>query len=330
MHAIVIGAGPAGLSAAIALARISTPEAPITVTVLELRSKLSTIGGAVNLTPLALRYLDYLGVAQKVRDRGIRTSAIEMVSQRTGKSIANLWPNVDNLRVERSSIVESLMERITDLKNATVRFGALVSHIEEAPDGGPVKVEFRIGEDNTEILEGDVLVGCDGIHSFVRSKFVDPERKKEYSGRAGAYGYVSTPKPNDAGIRLVDKTTSAVRDTTMISAPSGSCLVSFFEPTRTKLYLAGVVSVSEEEALHMQNWKDSNDGFRLEGDRSTAVSADFSKRFSTPRLEGLKETIERAKEWFFFPVYMLSPGGVWSKGRVSLLGDAAHAVSIRT
>jgi len=332
MHAIVIGAGPAGLSAAAALAGISTPEQPITVTVLELRSKPSTIGGAVNLTPLALRYLDYLGVAQKVRDRGIRTNAIDMVSQRTGKSIARLWPDVDNLRVERSSIVESLVARIADLPNVSVRFGAMVTTIEEEPAAEHVRVEFRVGGEGApaEVLQGDVLIGCDGIHSLVRAKVVDPDRKKEYSGRAAAYGYASTLKPNDAGIRLVGKDTPVVQDTSMISAPSGSCLVSFFEPSRTKLFLAGVVTVPEEEALHLQNWKDSKDGFRLEGDRSAVLSADFSKRFATPKLEGLKETIERATEWFFFPVYMLSSGGVWSKGRTILLGDAAHAVSPRT
>lgn len=55
------------------------------VIVLELRDCPQTIGGAVNLKPLALRYLDFLGVGSSLRPLAAKVSAIELVAHRTGQ-----------------------------------------------------------------------------------------------------------------------------------------------------------------------------------------------------------------------------------------------------
>src|SRR4051794_33013119 len=99
MHIIIIGAGPAGLAAALALNQLSTPSSPTRVTVLELRPNIQTLGGAVNLTPLAMRYLDALGVGARLRPLGVKVSHINITSLRTGTSLGKLWPNVDAIRV---------------------------------------------------------------------------------------------------------------------------------------------------------------------------------------------------------------------------------------
>ena len=91
MHAIIIGAGPAGLAAALALRQQSTPSSPIRVTLLELRPNVQTLGGAVNLTPLAMRYLDSLGIGPRLRPLGIKVSYIDIISSRTGTSLGKLW-----------------------------------------------------------------------------------------------------------------------------------------------------------------------------------------------------------------------------------------------
>ena len=80
-HVLILGAGPAGLSAALALAQLSRsqppPAAPLRVTVLELRPEPTTLGGTINLTPLGLRYLDRLGVGPRLRPRGLRVRGID-------------------------------------------------------------------------------------------------------------------------------------------------------------------------------------------------------------------------------------------------------------
>ncbi len=59
-----------------------------------------------------MRYLDRLGAGSRLRPRGIRVSAIDMLSLRTGALLAKLWPDVDALRAKRHDLVTSLMETI--------------------------------------------------------------------------------------------------------------------------------------------------------------------------------------------------------------------------
>ncbi|KAK4207691.1 hypothetical protein QBC37DRAFT_433077 [Rhypophila decipiens] len=345
MHVIIIGAGPAGLAAALALHKQQQSEskfnrsseslAPFCITILELRPNIETgtqLGGAINLTPLALRYLDALGVGEKLRPLGCKVSGIDFLSHRSGVSLGKMWPDFDSLRVARHDVVESMARKVLETSEqseagrVSIRYGVKVTKIEESGSAGSsegcVKVSyFQNGEPDGKILEGDVLLGCDGIHSFVRSTYVDPAREKRYSGRGGAYSYVTVDKPGDAGVLLRDGQ-PAVKDSSMTMGPKGSLLTTFCEPSKTKLYIAAVLNDTAEV------WKDqaSKDGRRATGAETEILKQDLLNRFSGSELVGLDELVAKCEEWFFFPVFMLPPGGIWSRGRILLLGDAAHAM----
>ncbi|KAK4236113.1 hypothetical protein C8A03DRAFT_17209 [Achaetomium macrosporum] len=340
MHAIIIGAGPAGLAAALALHHQQSHSRPIRVTILERRQQQTSttlgLGGAINLTPLAMRYLDALGVGPRLRPLGVRVSpGIAILSHRTGALLGRLWPGVDALRVLRRDLVGAMVETVKEAAlggggggGIEVRYGVDVRGIEESAEGRSVKVRFIVagvdggggggGNGEEQVIEADFLLGCDGIHSFVRSSFVDPERKKTYSGRASAYGYVTVSgEPGDAGIVAADGS-RAVEVSTLISGQRGSLLVSFFEPSLSKLYLATVIAQPEGP--------DGMDGRQATGEDKEAVKRDFMSRFRGGGLAGLEDVVRRCEEWVSFPIYMIPPGGVWSRGRVLLLGDAAHAM----
>jgi 2-polyprenyl-6-methoxyphenol hydroxylase-like FAD-dependent oxidoreductase len=117
---VILGAGPCGLSTAIALSKMSalTPDLSLLrITLIETRPALQTIGGTINMTPLAMRYLDHLGASQQLKDNS------------------------------------------------------------EAHD----QVQLKFSDQST--ISCDVLLGCDGVNSAARNLYVEPTRKKEYSGR---------------------------------------------------------------------------------------------------------------------------------------------------
>jgi 2-polyprenyl-6-methoxyphenol hydroxylase-like FAD-dependent oxidoreductase len=70
MDILILGGGVAGLTSALALTKFAPPGLVPTIRVFEIRPVPATIGGAVNLTPNALRLLDRLGALEIIREKG--------------------------------------------------------------------------------------------------------------------------------------------------------------------------------------------------------------------------------------------------------------------
>lgn len=174
-------------------------------------------------------------------------------------------------------------------------------------------------------LEGDVLLGCDGIHSAARHLWVEPTREKEYSGRAVTMGwaYNAANQAKDASSSTVTMPSGepALRDTAAFSTTGGTMIASFYEPTRQDIFVAHVRKMAEQSSSGQGGWQ-------LLGKDQEAVKKEVMDVYSGGRINGLQDTIARCEDWHVYPIYALPPKGLWHRGRVLLLGDAAHAVSI--
>lgn len=310
----ILGAGPCGLSAAIALAKkhAGAQEPPLRITILELRPRLQTIGGTINLTPVATRYIDYLGAGKRLRERAIDLeNGLDYISMRSGKRIGNIWGGIGAIRVARHRLVESLLQTIMEEHSDAIRiqWDRRVAEISESES----KAVMRFEDGDT--LTADVLLGCDGLHSTARRLWVEPERTKTFTGRVITMGWSDQP----AGMTL-SSGEPALRDTALISSPNGILLSSYYEPTRTKTYLAHIMPMAEPDG-------GARDGWKAAGEDKAAIRREIVETYQSGQVRGLQEVVSKCEDWHLYPVYVLPAGGRWHRGRVLLLGDAAHAVS---
>jgi salicylate hydroxylase len=293
---IIIGAGIAGLTAALTL--LST-NPNIKCTLYELRETPSTIGGSINLTPNALRLLSSLGVFPK----GCPVDAIELFSIHTGSAIGELpfQKSGGALRVLREELQRALLEVVKG-KGLEIVFGC--GFQSAAHEGEGVTVRFANGIE----AKGDIVLGCDGMHSSVRKLFVDPDRLPIYTGVAVAYSVFSA-----------EGLSTHFQSTALNSGRYGSLMTTYVDPERKMMSAGAVMEIPPQE---------NKEGWKQRGQDHDATMKEITRRFEDSRLPCLMEIVQRMEEPIFYPVYKLGPVGKWCKGKVLLLGDAAHGVSL--
>ena len=319
IHIMILGAGITGLTSALALSD-NLLDTVAKITIFEIRSTPATIGGAVNLTPKALRYLDHLGVHDVILQNGFgaRCTTIELFDLYSGSKYAELdfrgaigkgigTPGKEHFsrRVMRSQLQWSLLNLLSEQNDTEIIYGKKVVEIVESPQ--EVTLKFEDGE----TVSGDVLLGCDGIHSAVRSLLIDPERKPTYTGSSVVMA-TSTVRP---------EATTPWKSTGLVSSRQGTLMCTYYSPNSPKQFVGAVMEIASVG---------SREGWHVRGSDQDAIKQDLLQKFASDKFPQNQALIEDAGEWNVYPVYMLPEGGRWisPKGRCILLGDAAHAVSI--
>jgi 2-polyprenyl-6-methoxyphenol hydroxylase-like FAD-dependent oxidoreductase len=185
-HAVVIGAGIGGLTAAAALHRRGWH-----VTVLERARTLEPVGAGIALAPNALRALDVIGVGDAVRttsvisdEAGLRSPRGRWLSRATGEAAAERFGG-PTVVVHRAALVELLA---TTVPSRALHLATAPTGVEPGSPAEPARVTTEDGD-----LTADLVVAADGIHSTVRTQLFPTHPGLEYGGATSWRTVVPAP-----------------------------------------------------------------------------------------------------------------------------------------
>lgn len=302
MRAIVIGSGIAGPVAATALHR-----AGIDTSLYETHpGPGTTVGAHLGVAPNGLAVLRTLGLLDRVRAApgSFPASSIEFLSGggrrlgliSDGSRDLSDGGELESLSVRRGELQAALAAAAQE-QGVPVAYGKrLVRHTDT---GTSVVAEF---EDGTR-AEADVLVGADGIHSPVRHGMDPDAPEPTYSGLLGLGGWTS-----DAGV-----------------APT--------PPSTGRLVWGRRAFFGYQTALDgTVYWFVNFPHPELDKDTIAARGARWWKSHTEDLFAGhvpdIATTLAASQEGWFLPhpIHTIPALEHWTRGRVALIGDAAHAL----
>ncbi|HEY7262365.1 MAG TPA: FAD-dependent monooxygenase [Trebonia sp.] len=189
--AVVVGGGIGGLTAAVALRQVGWR-----VTVLEQAAMFGEIGAGIILLSNGLRCLDAIGLGEAVRGSGLpmlalgmRTAAGRWLSRFDGDGTAmEARMGTTSVVIHRAELHRILREA---LPAEALVAGVTTTGIIGGADGGPAEVRFR-HRDHDAVLHADLVVGADGVHSWVRAQRWPDAPAPVYSGST-TWRAVTTP-----------------------------------------------------------------------------------------------------------------------------------------
>ncbi|MBB4739546.1 salicylate hydroxylase [Actinoplanes octamycinicus] len=293
MRVDVIGAGIGGLSAALSLL-----SAGFDVHVHERAAALSETGAGIQISPNASRVLHGLGLAGALAGPAVRPLAFHQRRWQDGRTLqrAPLGEPIEArfgfpyYHLHRADLLAVLAAAIPAER---IHLGRRLTGITEERDR--VRARFADGS----VTESEVLVGADGIHSRVRAELFGAEDAR-FTGCVAYRGLVPADRVSDLGIEV----------TTQVWLGPGRHFVHYFVSGQRML---NFVAVIERDAWTHESWTDR-------GDPADVLAA---YRGWHPQV---REIVEAADETYIWALFDRAPLARWSRGRVTLLGDACHAM----
>lgn len=291
MKAIIIGAGIGGMCTAIALKRCG-----IDSEVYEAVKEIKPVGAAISIWPNGVKCLNYLGMKDALRAIGGPMHYMAYKDYQSAETLTQF--SLDALvqdsgerpyPVARSEL-QSMLLNTWGFDN--VQFGKRVSRVEQQSDG--VTAFF---EDGSE-AQGDLLIACDGTHSVVRESVLGYATERRYAGYVNWNGLVEI----DESLAPANQWTTFVGEGKRVSLMpiAGNRFYFFFDVPLPKGLAEDRISLRDDLSRYFAGW--------------AAPVQQLIAQLNP-------ETTNRVE------IHDIEPFAQLVKGRVALLGDAAHSTT---
>ena len=291
---LIAGGGIGGLSAALALADIGTR-----VCVLEQADAFREIGAGLQIGPNAFRVFDRLGVSDAVSAIATFPDAMAVIDALDGSTITSLPLGESFVKrfgypyglMHRADLHGVLLEACRTRPEAIVLMtGSRIAAFDD--DGRRVKVHTASGT----AFEGAALIGADGLWSMIRQALVG-------DGEPRLAGHVCY-----RAIVPIEAIPPALKANSMALWVGPRLHMVLWPMRKDRYYNVTVVFHSD----------------RLDTGWDAAGSPEPMLEHFACTWQPVRDMLAAISDWRTYVMRDREPIRNWSRGRVTLLGDAAH------
>jgi 2-polyprenyl-6-methoxyphenol hydroxylase-like FAD-dependent oxidoreductase len=289
----IVGTGFAGAAAAILLA-----EGGVDVELFDAKPDVGALGSGITIQGNAIRTLDRLGVWGEVQQHSYPFDELGLRAPDPAGSVVAVIPDAKTggpdypatIGAYRPDVAQILVDRAEAL-GARFHWGAKVEDLRQ--DGEQVEVVWS-DDHGLQRKRFDLVLGADGLHSTVRALLgIDVQPKRNGMGIWRAF----VPRPAE------------VTRTDLVYG--GPC------------YIAGYCPTSEDR-IYAYLVEDAQDRTTLPPEEQVATMKRLAEAYHGPWDE-IRESLgaDSRVNYTWFTQHLID--GPWNRGRVVLIGDAAHS-----
>jgi salicylate hydroxylase len=290
---IIVGGGIGGLTMALALARKGLPSI-----VLEQAPQLRETGAGIQLCPNVFKMFEYLEIIEPMKQIAVFPDNLVYVDGINGCKFLTVSLGEELLSrfkypygvFHREELLKTLAAQCLKYPEVAFITDAKVTGLEELSDRVVVTTE------KGQRVEGEIVIGCDGLWSVVRSAICG-EEKPRFSKHVAYRGVI--PLSKIPGHLRPNNVVHWVRDNShLVHYPIGS---------QGFLNIVAIIQTTNTYAF----------------DDIQGNPTELTERFagSQPEILELLKEVNPNRKWLLFD---RDPITHWSKGRMTLVGDSAH------
>jgi 2-polyprenyl-6-methoxyphenol hydroxylase-like FAD-dependent oxidoreductase len=259
------------------------------------KPELSALGSGITLQGNALRSFARLGIWDEVKAACWASDLLGLRAPGPDAAVIAVIPDAKTggpdfpaaAGMYRPDLARIMLDRATAL-GARVHYGTVVEALTQDADG----VDLTLSDGTTSRV--DLLVGADGVHSSVRSMI----------------GIDVKPEPTGMGIWRA-----------FVPRPA--------EVTHTDLYYGGPMYIAgycptSDDMMYAYLVEDKQDRSGVSPEQAVEIMRESSRAYGGP-WNAIRESLgsDSRVNYTWFTSHLID--GPWNRGRVVLVGDAAHS-----